>query len=84
MVEFIAQEFIKLKRTLTPSESAGSALSKNKTSEKNNRKTTTKHCETAQSAKRFPVESQIVSTPCAKQKHPNLSEYFKVRAVLWI
>ena len=61
MVEFVAQEFIKLKRTLTPSESAGSALSKNKTSEKNNRKTTTKHCETAQSAKRFPVESQIVS-----------------------
>ena len=60
MVEFVAQEFIKLKRTLTPSESAGSALSKNKTSEKNNRKTTTKHCETAQSAKRFPVKSQIV------------------------
>ena len=56
MVEFVAQEFIKLKRTLTPSESAGSALSK----KKHLRKTTTKQCETAQSAKRFPVESQIV------------------------
>ena len=36
MVEFVAQEFIKLKRTLTPSEFAGSALSKNRTYEKNN------------------------------------------------
>ena len=56
MVEFVAQEFIKLKRTWTLSESAGSALSKNKTSEKTNNK----NFETAQSAKRFPVESQIV------------------------
>ena len=45
---------------MTPNESAGSTLSKNKTSEKNNRKTTTKHCKTAQSAKRLPVKSQIV------------------------
>ena len=42
---------------MTPSESAGSALMK----KKHLRKTTTKQCETAQSAKRFPVESQIVS-----------------------
>ena len=45
----VAQEFMKQKRTLTPSESAGSALIAKE-----------KQQQTAQSAKLFPVESQIV------------------------